>query len=85
MKTKRQGSGLTIAVLGAGSWGTTLAILLDGNGHSVRLWEYFPELAETIRRERENRLYLPGIPVPRSVCVTSDMDEASSWTGAKTS
>jgi glycerol-3-phosphate dehydrogenase (NAD(P)+) len=76
MKTRRKDAGITVAVLGAGSWGTTLAILLDGNGCSVRLWEYFPQLAETIRRERENRLFLPGIPVPRSVSITSDIDEA---------
>jgi glycerol-3-phosphate dehydrogenase (NAD(P)+) len=64
------------AVLGAGSWGTTLAIMLDEMGHDVRLWEYFPELAETIRRDGENRRFLPGIPVPRSIRITSAMDEA---------
>lgn len=63
-------------VLGAGSWGTTLAILLDERGHEVRLWEYYPELAEAIRAYRENCRYLPGIPVPRSIRVTSDVNEA---------
>jgi glycerol-3-phosphate dehydrogenase (NAD(P)+) len=64
------------AVLGAGSWGTTLAILLDEKGHKVRLWEYFPDLADAIRRDGENRRFLPGIPVPGSIRITSVMDEA---------
>ncbi|MDD4856500.1 MAG: glycerol-3-phosphate dehydrogenase, partial [Candidatus Krumholzibacteria bacterium] len=76
MKAKRQGTSVRTAVLGAGSWGTTLAILLDGNGHAVRLWEYFPELVHRIRRDHENRRFLPGITVPRSIRVTSSMDEA---------
>jgi glycerol-3-phosphate dehydrogenase (NAD(P)+) len=76
MKEKQNRTGVRTAVLGAGSWGTTLAILLDEKGHDVRLWEYFPDLAESIRHDRENRRFLPGIPVPRSIRITSDMDEA---------
>ncbi len=77
-KTAARGKGTRarVAVLGAGSWGTTLAILLDERGHEVRLWEFFPELAEAVRAYRENCRYLPGIPVPRSISVTSNMDEA---------
>ncbi len=69
-------SGLRAAVLGAGSWGTTLAVLLDENGHDVALWEYFPELAATIRRDGENRRFLPGVPVPSKIRITSDLAEA---------
>jgi glycerol-3-phosphate dehydrogenase (NAD(P)+) len=76
MDGKDSGTSIRTAVLGAGSWGTTLAVLLDEKGHSVRLWEFFPELADAIRRDRENRRLLPGIPVPRSIRVTSDMEEA---------
>jgi glycerol-3-phosphate dehydrogenase (NAD(P)+) len=76
MRRKQRRTGIRTAVLGAGSWGTTLAILLDGNGHTVCLWEYFTELADRIQRERENRRFLPGIPVPQSVRITSNMDEA---------
>ena len=39
---------LNIAVLGAGSWGTTLGILLDENGHRVTLWEVFPDQVEAL-------------------------------------
>jgi len=74
--TKRARTGIRTAVLGAGSWGTTLAVLLDEKGHEVRLWEFFPDLADAIRAARENRRFLPGIAVPRSIAVTSDMNEA---------
>lgn len=69
-------NGARAAVLGAGSWGTTLAALLDEKGYSVALWEYFPELAERIRRDGENRRFLPGVPVPSSIRITSDIAEA---------
>lgn len=67
---------IRIAVLGAGSWGTTLALLLNDNGHEVGLWEFFPELAATIAKKRVNTKYLPGVKIPKSVNVTSDLDSA---------
>jgi glycerol-3-phosphate dehydrogenase (NAD(P)+) len=67
---------IRIAVLGAGSWGTTLGILLHENGHDVTLWEFDPRLAEALARERENTTFLPGIRVPESIAVTSDIGEA---------
>ncbi len=65
-----------IAVLGAGSWGTTLALLLNDNGHEVVLWEFFTDLAKTIAKKRVNSKYLPGVRIPASVKVTSDLDLA---------
>ncbi len=65
-----------ITVLGAGSWGTSLAILLNDNGHEVVLWEKFPELAEALRREHENKRFLPGISIPWSIKITSKLEEA---------
>jgi glycerol-3-phosphate dehydrogenase (NAD(P)+) len=76
MNKKIARTGIRVAVLGAGSWGTTLAVLLDERGHQVTLWEFFPELAGAIRAARENRRFLPGIHVPRAIAITSDMDEA---------
>ncbi|MBI1745790.1 MAG: NAD(P)-dependent glycerol-3-phosphate dehydrogenase [Acidobacteria bacterium] len=61
-----------IAVIGAGSWGTALAIILDRLEHQVRLWVRRPELAATIRRQRENTEYLPSCPIPESVFVSSE-------------
>lgn len=65
-----------IAVLGAGSWGTTLALLLNDNGHEVVLWEFFSDLADAIARKRVNSKYLPGVRIPASVKVTSDLESA---------
>jgi len=67
---------IRIAVLGAGSWGTTLALLLDYNGHDVVLWEFFSDLADTIASKRVNSKYLPGVKIPASVTVTSDLEAA---------
>lgn len=64
-----------IAVLGAGSWGTTLAILLAKKGHEVNLWEYLKEQAERLSRERENRQFLPGVPIPREIFISPNLEE----------
>jgi glycerol-3-phosphate dehydrogenase (NAD(P)+) len=66
-----------IAVLGAGSWGTTLAWLLAGKGVAVRLWCREPALAESMRVSRENRRYLPGVPLPELVLPEPDLTAAS--------
>ncbi len=66
----------TIAVLGAGSWGTALAILLSRNGHRVRLWGHLREEIEPLQRERENRRYLPGVPLPERLQPVTDLGEA---------
>jgi len=65
-----------IAVLGAGSWGTTLAVLLANKGLDINLWEPFPDLAENLREARENSKFLPGVRIPLRVFVTSDLPEA---------
>jgi glycerol-3-phosphate dehydrogenase (NAD(P)+) len=65
-----------IACLGAGNWGTALAVLLADKGHDVHLWEYRRELAEETSRRRENRVYLPGVPLPASVVVTHELGAA---------
>jgi glycerol-3-phosphate dehydrogenase (NAD(P)+) len=67
---------MRIAVLGAGSWGTTLAILLTDNSHSVTLWSYRASDVEAMRSLHENPDFLPGISIPPSVGVTHDLEEA---------
>lgn len=67
-----------IAVIGAGSWGTALAILLNENGNDVTLWSHRESQAESIRTIREHTSKLPGIHIPESICVTSDLQEAVS-------
>ncbi|MGE5410399.1 MAG: 2-dehydropantoate 2-reductase N-terminal domain-containing protein, partial [Clostridiales bacterium] len=68
---------MNISVIGAGGWGTTLAVLLHYNNHKVSLWEYDKNYANDIIASRENKLYLPGIEIPEGVIVTNDLTEAS--------
>ena len=63
-----------IGVLGAGSWGTALAALATGRGHDVCLWAREPEVVRQIRDEAENRLFLPGVGLPRSLGVTGSIE-----------
>lgn len=67
---------MDIGVVGAGSYGTSLAKLLAENGHSVAMWCRSPELAEAVDGTRENARYLPGFQLPESVTVTADLAEA---------
>lgn len=55
---------MKVAVIGAGAWGTTLAIVLHYNGHDVTLWEYKRSYAKQMQKKRENPTYLPGIGLP---------------------
>jgi glycerol-3-phosphate dehydrogenase (NAD(P)+) len=65
-----------VAVLGAGSWGTTLANLLAIKGESVRLWAYEPEVVEAINRDHENPVFLAGIRLDPGLQAFSDAREA---------
>jgi len=67
---------MKISVLGAGGWGTTLAILLYHNGHEVTLWEYKRAYANTLHRSRENKLFLPGIKIPGKISITHSLEES---------
>ncbi len=63
----------TVTVLGVGSWGTALALLLARNGHTVRLWGHDPDELALLGQYRENRRYLPGIPFPDSLTIGVDL------------
>ena len=62
-----------ITILGAGSWGTALYLLLRDSGHQVRLWTWQPEHAAEVLAELENKQFLPGVPLPSDVEISSDM------------
>jgi len=64
-----------IAVIGAGSWGTTLACLLADKGYDVSLWVYEKKLVEEIEKTGENSVYLPGIKLPENMRVSHQIDE----------
>src|SRR5262249_28282599 len=66
-----------IAIIGAGAWGTALAIVAGRkNRHQVRLWAYEVEAREAIARTHVNSLFLPGYNIPDGVSVTGDFGEA---------
>ena len=65
-----------IAVLGAGSWGTTLADLLARKGHDVRIWAYEPDVVESINARHENAVFLPGAALVPSLRAHDDAMEA---------
>lgn len=65
-----------ISVLGSGSWGLALALLLHNNGHEVLLWSARPENARKLREKRENPDRLPGVRLPDEIDVLTDMERA---------
>jgi glycerol-3-phosphate dehydrogenase (NAD(P)+) len=66
-----------IAVIGAGAWGTAIAIALGRKGtHGVSLWAYEKEVIESITAKRTNDLFLPGLPIPESVKATNSLEES---------
>jgi glycerol-3-phosphate dehydrogenase (NAD(P)+) len=68
---------MQIALLGAGSWGTALAVLLAEGGHRVALWGRDPALREALRARRENARYLPGRALPGGVAIADEIAEAA--------
>jgi glycerol-3-phosphate dehydrogenase (NAD(P)+) len=65
------------AVLGAGAWGTAVAVHLAKLGHSVRLWVPRAESARPLLEQRENVRLLPGVAIPAEVSITTDPEEAT--------
>lgn len=65
-----------IAVIGAGSWGTALALVLHANGHEVTLWSVLESEIEMLREKREHTEKLPGVKLPGDICYTTDLEGA---------
>ena len=65
-----------ISVLGSGSWGMALALLLYNNGHEVLLWSARPEDARKLREKRENPDRLPGVRLPDEIEILTDLERA---------
>lgn len=65
-----------VGVMGAGSWGTALALLLHSNGHQVTVWSINEEEVEMLSKEREHKSKLPGVKIPEDMVFTSDMETA---------
>jgi len=69
-------AGPKVAVVGAGSWGTTFGKILADGGASVVMWARRPELAAEITESKRNSRYLPGINLPRTMTATTDLAQA---------
>ena len=65
-----------VSVIGAGSWGTALAILLEKNGHEVTLWSHREEEAKELAKSREHKSKLPGVQIPEGIEITGDLESA---------
>ena len=74
MRQQQKSAALTI--IGGGSFGTSLAVMLAEQGYSVRIWVFEPELSATMNEKRENPLFLPGQNLPDSIRATSSLEEA---------
>ncbi|HMC61199.1 MAG TPA: NAD(P)H-dependent glycerol-3-phosphate dehydrogenase, partial [Candidatus Solibacter sp.] len=67
---------MKLAIIGAGSWGTALSIVLSPRFARLRLWVYEADLAARMKDSRENDVYLPGCPLPPRIEVTSELSHA---------
>jgi glycerol-3-phosphate dehydrogenase (NAD(P)+) len=65
-----------IGVIGAGAWGTSLALTAARAGRRVRLWAREGAGVEAISRKRENSIFLPGVPLPATITATGDLGQA---------
>lgn len=65
----------SIGIIGAGNWGTTLAIYLDSTGQQICLYEHFKDKARKLKENRINEDYLPGHEIPESIRITSEPEE----------
>ncbi|MDD1640572.1 MAG: NAD(P)-binding domain-containing protein, partial [Methylococcaceae bacterium] len=68
-----------IAILGAGSWGTALAILAARNGCQTLLWGHNPDHMAVLEQDRQNIRYLPEHPFPVNLAVTADLAEVAAF------
>ncbi|MBU1195188.1 MAG: NAD(P)-dependent glycerol-3-phosphate dehydrogenase [Proteobacteria bacterium] len=67
-----------VGVVGGGSWGTALAKLLADKGFVLDLWVFEPEVKEQIDTLRENKVFLPGIPLPENIIASNDLEKVVS-------
>ena len=68
---------MKIFVVGSGGWGTAAAVLLDDNHHDVTLWSFFDEEAESLRCNRENKKFLPGVILADTIKITTDLSQVA--------
>ena len=65
----------SIGVIGSGTWGTALSVLLNGNGHTVQIWSAIPQEIAELKETRIHR-NLPEVKIPEAIGLTDDLEEA---------
>ena len=65
-----------VTVIGSGSWGTALAVMLAQNGHEVMIWSRRQDAVDELLIDRKNERYLPGIEIPENIQATTDREAA---------
>lgn len=70
---------MKITVIGAGSFGTAMAVVIARCGHDVLMWAHNPEVAEVVRSSRQNPAYLPNVELDPRISVTADLEEAARY------
>ncbi len=68
-----------VSVLGDGGWGTALALVSQRKGNETLLWGAFPDYVKVLKDKRENKKFLPGVPLPAKLGISSDLKEAVSF------
>ncbi|MBQ9608743.1 MAG: NAD(P)-dependent glycerol-3-phosphate dehydrogenase [Lachnospiraceae bacterium] len=67
---------MNVSILGAGSWGTAISVLLSGNGHDVMIWSVDKDEIKMLDEEREHKTKLPGVKISEDIKLTNDAKEA---------
>ena len=65
-----------VSVIGAGSWGTALSILLHSNGHEVTLWSIMEAEVAMLNEQHEHKDKLPGVKLPEDMHITTDLESS---------
>ena len=68
---------IDVSIIGAGSWGIALAVLLHKNGHRVTIWSIIEDEVSMLNETREHKDKLPGVKIPEDIIITSDLKEAA--------
>ena len=66
-----------ISIIGSGTWGMALSLLLYHNGHRVKVWSALPDEVEMLKKNREHK-NLPGVPIPADMEITGDLESCVS-------
>ena len=66
---------MRIGIIGAGSWGIALSVLLHENGHKVTVWSALPDEIDMLKAEREHKQKLPGVILPADIEFSKNLEE----------